>query len=250
LLPGEIMWYGPNAEYYRRASTGYGWASMSLTPESLANAARALAGRELSAPPVTRRIRPPAHLMSRLLRLHQAAGQLAVNTPDILAHPEVARALEQELVRAMIACLANGTAVERVSGGPRHASIMRRFEDILEANPDKPMYLTEICAAIGTAERTLRLHCQKHLGMGPQRYLWLRRMNLVRRALERADPSATTVTATALDHGFAELGRFAVAYRLLFGEPPSATLRRAFDGRGSAPVLPEAPAPRLVSLAA
>jgi len=97
----------------------------------------------------------------------------------------------------------------------------------MEENPDQPLYLAEICAAIGTAERTLRLHCTQHLGMSPHRYLWLRRMNLARRALTLADPSATTVTTIANDHGFGELGRFAVAYRAIFGESPSATLHRA-----------------------
>jgi AraC-like DNA-binding protein len=58
------------------------------------------------------------------------------------------------------------------------------------------------------------------------RYLWLRRMNLVRPALLRADPAVATVTGIATDHGFWELGRFSVEYRALFGESPSATLRR------------------------
>jgi AraC-like DNA-binding protein len=90
---------------------------------------------------------------------------------------------------------------------------VRRFEQLIEANPDKPLSMRAICMAIGVADRTLRLYCQEHLAMSPGRYLWLRRMHLARRALALADPAVTTVTAIANDHGFAELGRFAVAYR-------------------------------------
>ena len=112
-------------------------------------------------------------------------------------------------------------------------AIMRRFEQILEANPDEPLYIADVCAAIGVTDRTLRLHCQDHLGMNPQRYLWLRRMHLARRALALADGTVKTVTEIANDHGFGELGRFAVSYRKLYGEAPSVTLRRPPDSRGS-----------------
>jgi Helix-turn-helix domain len=63
--------------------------------------------------------------------------------------------------------------------------------------------------------------------MGPIRFLTLRRMHLVRRALLRALPSKTTVTSVLTDHGSWELGRFSVAYRTLFGESPSETLQRS-----------------------
>ncbi len=67
--------------------------------------------------------------------------------------------------------------------------------------------------------------CGEFLGMGPKRYLWLRRMHLARRALVETDSSEATVAEVALAHGFWELGRFAVRYRDIFGESPSATLR-------------------------
>jgi transcriptional regulator GlxA family with amidase domain len=92
--------------------------------------------------------------------------------------------------------------------------------------PGNASRVADVCAAIGVAERTLRLHCLKHLGMSPHRYLWLRRMNRARDVLATADPMATSVTEVAGNCGFTELGRFSVAYRNLFGESPSATLRK------------------------
>ena len=61
--------------------------------------------------------------------------------------------------------------------------------------------------------------------MSPKRYLLLRRMNLAWRALRAARPDTVTVTDVATHYGFWQLGRFAVEYQSLFGEPPSATLR-------------------------
>jgi AraC-like DNA-binding protein len=103
---------------------------------------------------------------------------------------------------------------------------MRRLEEALLANSDRTLYLTELCSVAGASARTLLACCQEHVGMGPIRYLWLRRMHLARRALQMADPATSTVTEIATDYGFWELGRFSVAYRELFGETPSASLRR------------------------
>src|SRR5258708_1988964 len=155
--------------------------------------------------------------------------ELAHQHPAISELPEVPRALEQHLIHVMGGGLAEGAAVETSTGGRRHDAIVARFEAFLEANPDRPLYLPEICAAIGVAERTLRASCEEHLGIGPIRYLTLRRMHLVRRALLRPDPSKATVTRIVTDHGFWELGRFSVAYRTLFGESPSETLRRSVE---------------------
>ena len=91
------------------------------------------------------------------------------------------------------------------------------------------MYLAEICSAIGASERTLRTCCQEVLGVGPVHYLWLRRMYLTRRAPLRSDASTTTVTEISTAHGYWELGRFSVEHRGLFGESPSASLRRPFE---------------------
>jgi AraC-like DNA-binding protein len=80
-----------------------------------------------------------------------------------------------------------------------HDAILARFLEFLTAHPNRPLYLTEICPAIGVSERTLRVVCEERLGMSPIRYLTLRRMHRVRIALLRAEASNTTVTRIALD---------------------------------------------------
>ena len=226
LPQGQILVFGLGSVGHLRTGAGSQWGTMSLTLEDLAAAGQAIIAREVIAPSDTHRIRPPPQLMSRLSSLHGAAGHLAKTTPDILAHPEVARAIEQALVHAMVSCLSGGETAETSSAHHRHAVIMRRLEDLLEANPDRTLYMAELSSAAGVGERTLRACCHEHLGMSSTRYLWLRRMHLARRALRMADPAATTVTEVATTYGFWELGRFSVAYRSLFGESPSAALRR------------------------
>jgi AraC-like DNA-binding protein len=231
LSQGDLIVFRAGSEGNNRSSTACRWGSIVLTQEDIAAAGQAIVGRELAAPPVTHRIKPPPLLLSRLLNLHEAAGHLAKTAPDILAKSEVARAMEQALLEAVISCLAGGEAEEPRKAFIHHATVMRRLEEAVEANSDaeRPLYMMELAAAVGVSYKTLRACCQEHLGMGPKRYLWLRRMHLARRALRRADPETTTVTEIATDHGFWELGRFSVAYRSLFGESPSTALHRPPD---------------------
>ena len=202
------------------------WAAMSLAPADLVSAGRAIAGRELVRPSVAHTVRPSSALWGHLLNLHDNATRLARTAPDTLACPEVARSLEDALIHAMIRCLTESSVVERPPNALSHMQIISRLEEFVAANSDRPIHLGELCAATGVSESTLRRCCHEYLGMGPNRYLWLRRMHLARWALLRADPAKATVTAIATDQGFWELGRFSVEYRSLFGEPPSATMQR------------------------
>jgi AraC-like DNA-binding protein len=225
--PGDILVCSKGSSHHERTAGPIQWGAMSLTPEDLAAAGRALTGRELTLPAVTHLVRPAPALMAQLLELHKSAAHLAKATPILFAEPEVARALEQTLVHVMIRCMTDGAPDERIVGNRRHVAITARLEDLLMANRDRPLYLAEICSEIGVAERTLRTCCEEHLGMGPIRYLWLRRMHLAHSVLNQATPATATVTEIATAHGFWELGRFAVAYRKLFGESPSVTLNRS-----------------------
>ena len=224
--PGAIIVDDHN-EMYRQSKAACRWGAMSLRTEAFVAAGTALTGRPVGQSSVSMVIRPVPALMSRLLKLHAAAGHLAEAAPDILGNPQVSRALENALVHAMVMCLAENNEIERRVGTQHRARIMARFEEFQAAHDNVPVYLTEVCAAVGVSERTLRACCQEQLGMGPIHYLWLRRMHLARRALASATSDGLTVTGVAADYGFGELGRFAVEYRTLFGESPSLTLKRS-----------------------
>jgi AraC-like DNA-binding protein len=226
--PGDII-INDTDMMHRRTAANCDWGSMSLPKDDLDATCQAVTGHEHAGSPSKHLVRPAPDLMARLLNINEMVGQLARISPDVLSLDEVSRALEQTLVLLMIRCMHEGESSRMTTGGLRHDMIIVRFEEFLEAHSDRPLYLTEICAAIGVAERTLRVACDEHLGMGPIRFLSLRRLHLVRRVLGQADPLTTTVTRVATDHGFWELGRFSVAYRMLFGESPSETLRRTSD---------------------
>lgn len=203
----------------------YRFAAASLTPEDFAASCKAIVGFELDPDRSNRFMRPPPELMQRLLMLHQTVGGIARTTPDLFDLPEVVRALEEQLIHALVRCSTEGIVAPISGGSLRERGIVAKLEEFLEANSDAPLYLAEVCEAVGAAERTLRAACEKHVGMGPIRYLTLRRMHLVRRALALASPSTATVTQIATDYGFWELGRFSVVYRAMFGEMPSVTLK-------------------------
>ena len=57
-------------------------------------------------------------------------------------------------------------------------------------------------------------------------YLRQVRLRRAREALSAADRDTTTVRAVAVSLGLLHMGRFAAAYREVFGETPSDTLHR------------------------
>jgi AraC-like DNA-binding protein len=223
MLPGTIMRHGEGQSYYVN-SGGSGYGTMSLPIGELAYVSAAIAGCDLTPPKDAEFITSTSAAMAKLQNLHAAASTLAKDAPTVIAHPEAARGLEQALIEAMVGCLTVGEVQEERAALRQHTMIMRKFYRAIDEARDEPLYIPELCKAIGASERTLRICCQEHIGMSPKRYLLLRRMNFARQALRRSDQAETTVTEIATRYGFWSFGRFAGEYRLLFGELPSTTL--------------------------
>jgi AraC-like DNA-binding protein len=226
LQSGDIVLHARGERMHQRTTAEGRWGLISISPSQLASCTTSAIGRRLTWPAAGRVLLRQPMAAARLLRLHGKASRLAESSDKLLGEPGFARSLEQELLHALVDCLAVDEPEASEAKRRRHADVMDRFEETLRSHSGRRLTIVEICTAIGVPERTLRVCCAEFLGMSPTRFLLLRRLNMVRSALKRADPAGASVSAIARSYQFSELGRFAVIYRTVFGEMPSATLKR------------------------
>ena len=230
LGPHDIVFLGPGERIHQRTSGASQWGFISLTSETLADCSKVMTGTGIVAPHAVKILRPLSGAAAELSRLLAQACRLAETKPRLITHREVARAMEHDLLYALVNCLTADNAHEhpvQAAAKRRHARIMVRFEAVLAKHGNRQLSTRELRAALGVPDRTLAICCEEFLGMSPGNYVRLRRLNLVRAALQRANPTTTSVSELARRYGFSELGRFAVKYRTVFGETPSSTLRYA-----------------------
>jgi AraC-like DNA-binding protein len=231
LRSGEIVFHGRGERLHQSTPGSFAWNVIALDPFQLEQYGRALSGKPFNLPLEGKILRPSPRNVARLRRLHAQVCRLAETKPKLLAHTEVARAIEQGLIQTLVACL---TAPNIRVDGPikrRHAGVMIRFEEVLAEHLSEPLHMTELCELIGVSERTLRSCCAEFLGMSPIRYVLLRRLSRARVALRYAAPDGANLLDLVRGLGFAELGRFEAAYGAAFGETPLTTLQRAPGAR-------------------
>ena len=83
--------------------------------------------------------------MARLQRLHAQVCRLAETNSKMLSHPEVARAIEQDLMHALVNCLTTISARPDGFSGRHQTYTMLRFEEILAENLSHAPSMSELC---------------------------------------------------------------------------------------------------------
>jgi AraC family ethanolamine operon transcriptional activator len=195
-----------------------------------------MAPRQASGGLIPRRTRP--RRPSRAVERSAAAGDGC----SVLGDAEARRGLRAAVLDAARRLLMPASVTQRTLplGGRARQRIVRETDAYLCANPMRPVYTDELCAALGVSATRLHQAFQATFGMGPHRYLKMRRMGMVRAALlARAGGPWRSVKAAALAHGFWHLGQFACDYRALYGEAPSETRARALGGAARPPPRPK-----------
>ena len=112
----------------------------------------------------------------------------------------------------------------------RAAEIVRGAEKIYRLETAR-VPLREVCRIVQVKERSLRKAFVAVYGAPPDRFHRALRLAKARNHFLKTKRQIT-VAEVARKYGFSELGRFSVQYREMYGENPSATLRRREKLRG------------------
>lgn len=227
LDPGEIILHSRGERLHQRTVGAGCWGLISMPPSSLALFGKAVTGSVLELPASGQLLRPNTRELTQLVRVHGEAAHLAETRPQTVGHPEIVRAMEQELAELLIFCLADCKVRVETDAMKRVQRVMNSFEDFLATNLRANTDFLELRSGIGVSAGAFRDICAAALGVGPGRYVQLRRLMRVRAAIIRADPGRARLSELATSGGFNQPGRFAALYRAAFGETPSATLRRS-----------------------
>lgn len=233
LRPNVIVQHGPQTQYYHRIDGAAVWANLSIDHDAIAEM-ETMTERDLCLSAPMKLFAAPAAAMQRLLGLVRDAVALAENSPGIINAPWAATGLDNALFQALAECITTAAPTSERNAYRNHRDVLSRFDGFLKDHPDTPLFMPDVCRNLKTPLRTIRQCCHEHFGMGPKQFLMMRRLNQVRHALLNPTGEDVTVTNTATAFGFWELGRFSVAYKELFQESPSVTLRR-FHRRDNEP---------------
>lgn len=135
---------------------------------------------------------------------------------------------ESYLLNLLIAAISGATAIVNLPETARSSRrIMHRALEYVRHHDGEILRVTDLAKAAKVAERSLHRAFKEQLGIGTARYLKIRKLNIVRRALCMTHPPGDTLTKILAQNGVSEFGRFASEYGALFREKPSQTWERS-----------------------
>lgn len=167
---------------------------------------------------------PAASTLHSLTRW--VATELDRETSVLLTKPRAVAAVERCLLSLFLDVLEDRCVFERRGKEDLPEAHVRHIEAWIEANLAEPIGVEEMAGLVGVSSRSVQTAFRRLRGCTPMQYVQRRRLELARGFLQAPTP-ATTVTGVAVDCGMFHFGRFAAAYRALFGEKPSETLARS-----------------------
>jgi AraC-like DNA-binding protein len=147
--------------------------------------------------------------------------------PGLAGHPTAGRHVERLILDGLLLGHTHDFSGDVLDAGASASSqTVQAARILLEERPEHDWSTPELARKVHVSVRTLQKRFADELGTPPMAYLHRVRLSRAHEALRQAAPESTTVGTVALRLGFTHLGRFAAAYRRVFGEAPSTTLHR------------------------
>ncbi len=166
----------------------------------------------------------PADSAENLRTLLQHAMRASTDSSAVQSEEAYGRLelLERTIIYALSEVLVETPAAASGGRTTKHWALVNSVQEKLEDSSTCPLSIAELCVQLGLSRRTLQYAFHDALNLNPVAYLRAVRLNNVRRELRHGE----SVTFAATKWGFWHLGTFAKDYRNMFGELPSATLKR------------------------
>lgn len=224
----SFLMFEPGSEHYLCSASEHSWCSIFVPTDVWTRAGypyELRSGGEKGRCRVTRPDRLIDAQTRSLVRDIEFAAGTCPNFETTQA-ATVAAAKAADLVSLFAGARRNGEPHR--CGRPRipRQEIIRRCTALLEEREGEHVSTMELAAKAEVSERTLETAFKEYFGEAPTRYLQLRQLHQIHRALRTAYADETSVTKVLMDHGEYELGRTAGRYHQLYGELPSQTLQR------------------------
>ena len=219
----EVFAAPPSSEFCLTCKPRHGWISVFIPTPLLFTSS---SGLEFSARAMPLILKPPPHVLRRFTSLVHRFLSTADVQPQLWDHPAALDAYRHELLSAVQDLFTMGQHSTN-RHFPRWRDLTQSTLELAMSRPDQSLSIADMARHIGVPERTLRTAFHKSFGFSPQEYLRIQRLYQARRLLRADSQDQATVSQIAFSLGFWDLGRFAGAYRTLFGERPSETLRNS-----------------------
>jgi AraC family ethanolamine operon transcriptional activator len=191
--------FEPGSEFCLSTKFEHDWCSIFLPSHTL-SCLPLTDGRPSDSGRMISRVTPPhqplaARFQSSVREILNAAMRQTQFESSLAAR--VASQHMIELGSSITRCDVGAESRDNRQHEPSGGEIIRRAERVIEECCH--VSVQELATAVQVSDRTLRAAFNAHFGVGPARYLQLRRLHAIYRALREAEPDETSVSRVLVD---------------------------------------------------
>jgi AraC-like DNA-binding protein len=180
------MFHSFGGQLHQATDGASGWSLIALDPVQLDDYSLAVFEEPLSPPGEGRVLRPTNATQRACVACTRKPVAWPRQSRKFWRSPRSHAPSKKDLIHALVTCLIK--ANEERAAKRHHALVMTRFEEVLAQHLGRTLRMPELCERVGVSEQTLRSSCLEFLAITPTRYVLLRRLNAVRRALLDGEP--------------------------------------------------------------